>query len=136
MTLPQRVNLSYTGYYRERMQIDSQSFVCHCLTVVTYVTDNIRRTYSPTQTETYVYCPMLRTLKCAERWEPRKIGKKQLGGILGTGFAKGMAVYNTARKNQATVNINDCISAAVCSINESLEKIKTEGYFIGEYDQS
>ena len=52
--------------------------------------------FSPSSTESWLACPMKRRLR-ADGWRSRKLGKKELSGVLGTAFAAGMAAYHTAR---------------------------------------
>ena len=58
------------------------------------------RVYSPTQTETWLTCPILRALTYGEdRWSPRRVGRPKLAAILGIAFGAGVAVYNQHRSS-------------------------------------
>src|ERR1700674_3328781 len=63
--------------------------------------------YSPSQTETWAFCPVKRALQYQERWRSRYYGKRELAAILGRGVGAGLASYFS----KATVTSPDLVAA-------------------------
>lgn len=54
--------------------------------------------YSPSQTETWLRCPILRALKYQDGWTPRWVEQRDVSAVLGLAFAKGAEVLNRSRQ--------------------------------------
>ena len=87
------------------------------------------RIYSPTQTEDYLFCPMLRALKSGERWVPLRAGKKDLAGILGAGFHAAMAEHNRHNSEAAL-----CVETGLVCMAERLQDLERAGRVIDPAD--
>lgn len=85
------------------------------------------RRYSPTSTERWSFCPLSRQLH-REGWQPSRLGKKELSGILGTAFTNGMAVYHTARQHGQPTSVDACVNAATQTVTQSLAKLDELGF--------
>lgn len=71
--------------------------------------------YSPTQTETYIFCPMYRALR-QEGWRGKVIGPREVGAALGKAFAVGMAAHNTGD--------GDALSTGLTSLEEEVKQLE------------
>jgi len=57
------------------------------------------KVYSPSQTSTWMRCPVLRALR-HEGWTSKYVGRPFWAATLGQGFAAGVGVYNNLRKDR------------------------------------
>lgn len=98
------------------------------------------RIYSPSQTESHILCPMLRVLQ-QEGWRRATIGRKELGGLLGSAVGVGMNTYNAFRLAGQTVSpsglgipTSSCVRTALDSLREDKEDLLASGQKIGDWD--
>lgn len=91
--------------------------------------------YSPSSTETWTQCPLKRHLR-STGWQPRRMGKRELGGILGTAFAQGVGAYNATRQTGATPDPALCVAVAVQSARQELRTLLERGHTIGDHDRA
>lgn len=87
--------------------------------------------YSPSQTARYLECPTKRALT-AEGWASRTAGKRELGGVLGTAFAAGMAAWRGG-----VPNVKEWVGEwTETTARDELASLAADGLLIGAYDQA
>lgn len=89
--------------------------------------------YSPTQTQAWLRCPILREL--SRDWESRWVGKRELAALLGRGFAAGVAIYNLARWNKTTLQASkeEAVETGRAYVTSQLTRY-AENYVINDFD--
>lgn len=92
------------------------------------------RRYSPSTTELWTTCPLKRRLRVAG-WKPRRLGKRELSGILGTGFAAGLCAYNASRQT-GSVDPAICAGVGIQSIRQQLQEALAAGATIHDTDHA
>lgn len=82
----------------------------------------IIRPYSPTQTMNWLRCPVLRDLR--RNWEPKVLGNKELAGLLGSGFAAGVAVYNKSMQHGLQLDVKMAVSVGTQYVTDALTRLR------------
>ena len=59
----------------------------------------MNQVYSPSQTKDWGFCPYYWEFR-QRGWAPKRLGRKELAGVAGTGFAAGMAAYHLGQNPQ------------------------------------
>lgn len=80
------------------------------------------KVYSPSQTKDWGFCPYYWEFR-QRGWTPKRLGKKELAGIAGTGFAAGMAAHHMG------FNIEDARIQAMGSVEREFHKYQSAGAF-------
>lgn len=57
------------------------------------------KVFSPSQTKDWGFCPYYWEFR-QRGWAPKRLGRKELAGVAGTGFAAGMAAYHVGQNPQ------------------------------------
>lgn len=83
--------------------------------------------FSPSTTESWLRCPRANQLR-HEGWESRRLGKPAFARILGSGFARGIAVYNAARKEGLSPDVQSCVGLAQQAITGDLKALDAAGF--------
>ena len=90
--------------------------------------------YSPSATETWMTCPLKRHL--SKGWQSRRIGKRELGAILGGAFAAGVSAWKTAEMLGQPLDAALYAEIAVGHARKELAALEQSGCAIGEYDRA
>ena len=86
---------------------------------------------------------MKRALRYTHGWRPRRIGKRELAAVLGTGFAEGVAIYHRARHAvqprslSPTELIEIAEASAACaqtSASRRLVELQQAGFVVNDWD--
>jgi hypothetical protein len=95
------------------------------------------RVYSPSQTATWLECPVKRHLAYVEHWRPRLVGKRELAAVLGTAVAAGVEAYHRARMaGQSNHPAEHWADMASQTARLLLRQLQDSGFQIAEYDQA
>ena len=90
--------------------------------------------YSPSATETWMTCPLKRHL--SKGWQSRRIGKRELGAILGGAFAAGVSAWKVAEMQGQPVDAALYAEIAVGHAKKELAQLEHAGCAVGEYDRA
>src|SRR3990167_8979209 len=91
--------------------------------------------YSPSATETWLECPLKRHLSHAG-WTPRKIGKREMGAILGGAFAQGVNAWKSTELAGQTADPEVCAEIAAGSAQAHCADLERAGAIIQEWDRA
>lgn len=89
------------------------------------------KVYSPSQTQTWVQCPVKRMLAYNERWRPRTLGKRELAAVLGQAIGAGLAAYYS--NPHATTNVASVAYANAVALMSQFESL---GASVASWDQA
>ena len=82
--------------------------------------------FSPSQTADYLFCPMYRWLK-QEGWRERKVNARDIGAALGRSFATGIASYNVACRDHASIGsgtkVAEAVSAGLSELDTTIKEM-------------
>ena len=90
--------------------------------------------YSPSSTETWLTCPLKRHL--SRGYQPRRLGKRELGAILGTAFAAGVNAWKTGESLGLAPDAPHCADIAVGSVARQLAEYDAAGCAVGDFDRA
>ena len=91
--------------------------------------------YSPSATETWMTCPLKRHLH-AQGWQRRRLGKREMGGILGTAFAAGVTTWKSSQLVGIPTDPYICANVAWGSAKSQMAEMEQIGATVGEYDRA
>ena len=91
--------------------------------------------FSPSATETWLECPLKRHLSHAG-WTPRKIGKREMGAILGGAFAQGVNAWKSTELAGQTADPEVCAEIAAGSAQAHCADLERAGAIIQEWDRA
>jgi PD-(D/E)XK nuclease superfamily protein len=92
------------------------------------------RRYSPSSTEKWDRCPMLR--KLSRDYISKRIGKRDLSAILGKAFHAGVAAYNVDRHVSNSNPTSLYVDIAIAESRMELARLRDLGARIGERDMA
>jgi len=76
--------------------------------------------FSPSQTTTYLACPMKHYLSRTEGWRPRVLSKRDVAAIVGQAFAAGIAAHNQDRRDGFRFDMPEDSPASVATHEASV----------------
>jgi PD-(D/E)XK nuclease superfamily len=99
------------------------------------------RAYSPSQTTTWIDCPIKRALAYQEKWMPRRYGKRELAAILGGGVAAGLGAYYHFRGaceqwDGQSISTKPYVDIAVQVTRARLRELEEIGAVVNDYDRA
>lgn len=89
------------------------------------------KVYSPSQTETYLFCPMKRWLYSVEKVRPRILYARDTAAIVGRGLAEVAAIVNAAKKQgerDLSAHLQLFLAAGTTALDQDLARLDHEGY--------